>query len=225
MLSKFLFDTFNLKISENEAIGWAQKNGLVSTSMVCSKCCCKMKLENSKNVKRFRLEIFLKLKYRCSNKFCRTSKSIFFSSLFFKTKTPLSTWLLFIYYWSNNFHLKIDYIAKELNVHKSTISRWSELLRKLILASLLSSSSETKMIGGEFHIVEVDESCFNKRKYHKGSKRNHTWVIGEIDKVTNEIFLKIVDDRKKTTCHRVLSKYIHKKSIGNLIFINFSVYR
>jgi hypothetical protein len=33
MFLKFLFDTFNLKISENEAIGWAQKNGLVSTSM------------------------------------------------------------------------------------------------------------------------------------------------------------------------------------------------
>ena len=38
-------------------------------------------------------------------------------------------------------------------------------------------------------VVEVDESCFMKRKYNRGSHTNKTWVFGGIERGSGRAFM------------------------------------
>ena len=44
-------------------------------------------------------------------------------------------------------------------------------------------------LGGPGVIVEIDEAKFGKRKYHRGNYRAGMWVLGGVDRNTNQCFL------------------------------------
>ena len=59
-----------------------------------------------------------------------------------------------------------------------------------------------KKIGGIVEIsnsliVEIDESCYFYKKYHRGAYRNGLWVFGGIERSNGSYFLAILADRKK----------------------------
>lgn len=67
---------------------------------------------------------------------------------------------------------------------------------------------------GTGHIVEIDESCFGKRKYNRGRVLNsQQWVFGGIDVITKKCFLVPVDKRDTRTLLPIIRKYILPGSI------------
>jgi hypothetical protein len=50
------------------------------------------------------------------------------------------------------------------------------------------------MMGGEGKVVEIDESKFRKRKYHRGHYVKGQWVFGGIERGTGRTFLVAVHD-------------------------------
>jgi transposase-like protein len=69
------------------------------------------------------------------------------------------------------------------------------------------------MIGSFYSIVEVDEACFGRRKYHKGKySRSNIWVFGGIERGSNKFFVEIVKNRTKKELTRVIKKYINLNS-------------
>jgi hypothetical protein len=49
-------------------------------------------------------------------------------------------------------------------------------------------------------IVEIDESKFGKRKYHRGARREGQWMFGGVEQGNVEhMFLEVVLDRTKET--------------------------
>jgi hypothetical protein len=58
---------------------------------------------------------------------------------------------------------------------------------------------DSELIQGEGVVVEIDESKFGKRKYHKGRQVEGQWVFGGIDRESNKCFFVTVEDRSQRT--------------------------
>ena len=58
---------------------------------------------------------------------------------------------------------------------------------------------DSELIQGEGVVVEIDESKFGKRKYHKGRQVEGQWVFGGIDRESNRCFFVTVEDRSQRT--------------------------
>ena len=44
---------------------------------------------------------------------------------------------------------------------------------------------------GQPLIVEIDESKFFHRKYHRGQYRDGHWVFGAVERVTNKVYMEV----------------------------------
>eukprot|EP00731_Ephydatia_muelleri_P001930 Em0001g1930a len=58
---------------------------------------------------------------------------------------------------------------------------------------------ETEKIGGVGKVVEIDESKFGKRKYNRGRRREGQWVLGGVERGSDEVFMHIVPSRDAAT--------------------------
>ena len=66
----------------------------------------------------------------------------------------------------------------------------------------------SEQLGGEGEIVEIDESKFGKRKFHKGHHVEGQWVFGGIERSTGKIFMVPVDKRDRGTLTEIIHKWI-----------------
>lgn len=70
------------------------------------------------------------------------------------------------------------------------------------------------MVGGPNVIVELDESKFGKRKYHRGHRVEGVWVIGGVERTDRRgIFTEVVSDRSAETLLDVISRHVIPGSI------------
>ena len=66
--------------------------------------------------------------------------------------------------------------------------------------------------GGKGAEVEIDESKFGKRKYHKGHPVEGQWVFGGIQRKTGDCFLVAVENRTRKTLLAIIKKYIKRET-------------
>jgi transposase-like protein len=147
--------------------------------------------------------------FRCINRQCRKSVSIFKNSFFAKDHLKCSDTMLIGYYWL----CKINYTSiRHMTGHSSnTITNYMNFFRELVISTL---EDDNNMIGGEGIIVEIDESKFCRRKYHRGCVIQGVWIVGGIER-TNEkrCFLEVVEDRTAETLHDLISRHVAPGSI------------
>ena len=83
---------------------------------------------------------------------------------------------------------------------------WKEIVQVLYDMKLTGSDCincqiaclDSKPIGGPGHIIEIDESKFGKRKFHRGKRVDGVWVFGSIDRETKEFFFnQLVTDQPR----------------------------
>ena len=125
------------------------------------------------------------------------------------TKLELEIVLEFIYLWSQGF--SASEIKHELKLSKKTITEWTHFLRESCIYSVMENSSA---IGGNGIEVEIDESKFGKRKYHRGHRVEGQWVFGGREKYNKkQIFMIPVHNRKESTLIPIIKKWIKPGSI------------
>ena len=73
--------------------------------------------------------------------------------------------------------------------------------------------SDSEQIGGPGIEVEIDESKFGKRKYHRGKNVDGVWVFGGIERNSKRCFFEIVEDRSASTLIPIIKRYIKPGSI------------
>lgn len=64
-------------------------------------------------------------------------------------------------------------------------------------------------IGGEGRIVEIDESKFGRRKYHRRHKVEGRWVFTGYKRETGKCFLVLVESRNSETLCRIIQDWIN----------------
>ena len=57
-------------------------------------------------------------------------------------------------------------------------------------------------------VVEIDESKFGKRKYHRGRRVDGVWVFGGIERESNKCFLVTVEDRTAARLIPIIKEYV-----------------
>ena len=125
------------------------------------------------------------------------------------TKLELEIVLEFIYLWSQGF--SASEIKHELKISNKTITEWTHFLRESCIYSVMENSSA---IGGNGIEVEIDESKFGKRKYHRGHRVEGQWVFGGREKYNKkQIFMIPVNNRKESTLIPIIKKWIKQGSI------------
>jgi hypothetical protein len=84
----------------------------------------------------------------------------------------------------------------EYSIGKHTVADWGMFCREAMLVFLEGCSMR---IGGPNKTVEIDESKFGRRKYHRGHPVEGKWVFGGIEREYGQTFLVPVPDRTADT--------------------------
>lgn len=99
----------------------------------------------------------------------------------------------------------------EMNITSKTCVDWYNFAREVCEEYLLRHSEP---IGGPGIDVEIDESKFGKRKYHRGRMQEGQWVFGGREKNDRQkIFMQTVDARDEQTLLPLIQKWILPGSI------------
>jgi len=126
--------------------------------------------------------------WRCS--LCKKTYSILKNSIF-----DIGKVLKIIYFWAHDYG--VNRTSYELQVSQHTVS---SIFRQIKKACFQYMNNEGNIpIGGEKKIVEIDDTLFSKRKFHKGRFLHQVWIFGGICRDDNMVFLEHVPNRNSDT--------------------------
>lgn len=162
---------------------------------LCQKCGYKMKIERDSSQ-------YLNRRYRCYR--CNASSSLLTGTIYARTKLTPKEFILVIYMFSCYYGRKKT--AFETGVSESTVTNIFTTMRNACEKFLMDGDIEP--VGGPGHVLEIDETLVSRRKYNKGRVVKENWLFGGIDRVTNEIFAFLVDDRRANTLLEVIEECI-----------------
>ena len=123
-------------------------------------------------------------------------------SWFSKSNLSLETIVFLTYFWV--YRAEQEFVKHELGISHTTIVDWYNFSREVCISILEVYS---RQIGGPGKVVEIDESTFGKRKFHKG-RIDGVWVFGGIQIDTKECSFKCVADRTANTLVSIISENI-----------------
>jgi transposase-like protein len=181
---------WHIFVNESTAIDWLTRNRCVDILIECPECGSNIRLEG-------------KLFHCCSRK-CRKSISVFNNSFFSKVKIPINKLLQLGYFWLGGSGR--DEIVRFTGCVDKTVTNYMRYFRQLVISSL---DSDDIMVGGEGVEVELDESKFGKRKYHRGHRVDGAWVFGGVERTPErKVFAEVVNDRSAATLLEIISRHV-----------------
>ena len=188
--------------SKLTCIQWCMNEELIARERVCGHCNNKMNLVECKD----RPDGY---KWECrrqeAGKRHKTEISIRRGSWFEKSNMTMEEILKFTYWWCRD--LKQEQIRHELNLVSNTAVDWDSFCRETCEVTLLEREEK---IGGPGKIVQIDESKFGRRKYHRGHRVDGQWVFGGIEEETRRSFMVAVDKRDEATLLPLIERHIEK---------------
>lgn len=149
--------------------------GLLPTTMACTECGEQMRDQKVQKRDGIRFE--------CSKRTCRRSKSIRVNSFFDRSKLSLCECMLLLHLWSRGYTEKL--ICDDYEFSNKTVVDWFRFCREL---SICYYENDTAMIGGPGCVVELDETLVVKRKYNRGRMLRDGWLFGGIERRSDGVF-------------------------------------
>jgi ISXO2-like transposase domain len=195
MIPKFR-EIENILFNENAAIRFLIEKGIIYETRECT-CgnVCHADLDRRS--------------YRCGVRTCRKEVSIFKHSFFYQQTLPKNEILHLGHLWLCG--ASVSVIRMYLGFAEDTIIDYFAYFRRLVADSL---DELDFLIGGEGVIVEIDESKFGKRKYHRGHSVDGVWIFGGVERTPErKMFLVEVPDRSEDTLLHYIGQHIRQGSI------------
>lgn len=148
--------------SEKEAISFLQEYGIIHKKRFCQKKHLMHLKIHAKNTR-----------WVCKKSCCKSEIAIRKNTWLSNSRLSFDTIIFFIYAWSQKYTPK--FCEREFKMSATAITDWKNYLREVCANSLLKNKNK---IGGPGMTVEIDESCFSKRKYNVGRILPQQWVFG-----------------------------------------------
>ena len=135
--------------------------------------------------------------------------SIIEGSWFSGSQLHLDQVIKLTYYWV--YKLPLEFIARELKIgSEHTIVDWCQFAREVCIGLI---NTENEQIGGPGVEIEIDETKFWKRKYHRGKRVDGVWVFGGIARHSKKCFFEIVEERSAARLIPIIKRYVKPGSI------------
>lgn len=182
---------------ESACVDFLLSREVFYTARTCQACSTPMKLHKDRGT------------FVCPKRDCRREISLKKGSFFSGHRLPCGDILLLAYFWlckvSNTTAVTMS------GNSRTAVAGFYSYFRELVSGSL---DEEDTQIGGPGIIVEVDESKFGKRKYHRGHRVEGVWVLGGVEKTAQrKAFVVSVEDRTGRTLLDILSRHVLPGSI------------
>jgi hypothetical protein len=185
-----LKDLKNKLFNEDKCIHFLLNKQILKKSRACLQCNSSMYQE--------------KKIFRCINRQCHKSISIFANTFFTRNKITCSDAMLIGYLWLSNVNYTV--IQNVTNHNSNTIIKYIKLFRELVIKTL---NNNDQMIGNRGVIVEIDESLFSNKKGEPG-----IWIIGGVERSEKKkCFFKVIKNRDTKTIKDIVLKHIKPRSI------------
>ena len=204
--SKWTYDRLKEEIlcNKDRLIGWLVDEKLIANSRKYGHCNEMMKLVIAND----RSDGF---KWECrrqiNGKRHRVEISIRKDSWFEKSNLTLVEIVKLTYWWCRG--VSQEDIRHEVNVSEHTAVDWDSFCRETCEVTLLEREDK---IGGPGKTVQIDESKFGKRKYHRGHKVEGQWVFGGIEEESRRSFMVAVEKRDEKTSLPLIQRHIAEGS-------------
>jgi transposase-like protein len=185
-------------------IRFLQDCGLLKREMFCIKCESNMSFcRSAGGIDEYRW----KCRKGKRSQRCNRSKSVRYSSWFTRSKLHLVEIML----------LTLDILLgtphETIKLHqpqaKQTLTDWLRFCSEVILDYIETTSEK---IGGKVKVVEIDESKFGKRKYHRGHHVEGQWVFGGVERGSGRTFLVAIHDRSEQTVLALIKERIEPET-------------
>jgi transposase-like protein len=148
-------------------------------------------------------------KVKCTRRICRRILPLSTSPIIYNSKTPTEISLAIMNYII--FGCSTEAIINFTGVTAKTVRKIRE---QMTLEFEYDFNRKNFMIGGKDVIVEIDESKFGKRKYHRGHHIEGAWVLGLVERTPERrIILLEVEKRDEKTLSHLINRYVHPDSI------------
>ena len=144
---------------------------------------------------------------------CKFTASVRSGSFFDKSHIPLSRIILLIYYWAKMTQQTTVREELEIGSDHTTVD-WYNFCRDVCEHYLVNNPVQIGGIDLDDNgnivpkVVEIDESKFFHRKYHRGQWREGHWVFGGIERGSNKCFFFEVDRRDEATLRPLIEQWI-----------------
>ena len=193
-------DIFEITRDPLNLILWLQEKGVIGDfARDCVPC-----LEGKLTLKRdssYGKDGFV---WRCTKKECGYKISIRAGSWFENSHLTLQQVVKLTYYWV--YKTRQETVKRELKIScDETVVDWYNFCREVCSEVI---EKENVKVGGPGKVVEIDESKFGKRKYHKGRRKDGVWVFGGIERETKNCFLTSVEDRSADTLVPIIKQHV-----------------
>ena len=141
-----------------------------------------------------------------TRKSCRYRVSLKKETFFDLSNLSILQILSFAHMWSRGY--KLMDAMHELEIGSwHTVCDWSSFCREVCLSYYVT---HLEKLGGPCRTVEIDESKFGKRKYHRGHHVEGCWVFGGVERETGRVFMEVVVRRDANTLIPLLEKWVEK---------------
>ena len=195
--------------NDEKLIWWCVNNKIIKQPTSCKNC-----RRNTGKTTSFRLiqnqAYFDKYVWSCKDKICRSIQCIRNGSKLLQSFPRIKLKFLLIYIFAHFCFLVPPSISsKTLKLSLKTIRRISALLSEWIVSYQRIDEVFKGKMGGKGKIVEVDESCFFKRKYNKGRLLKQVWCFGMVERESGRLIVELVDKRDSKTLIPIIQKWVH----------------
>jgi hypothetical protein len=131
-----------------------------------------------------------KIKIKCS--FCDKTKILIKETTIKPIDYSYTKLIYAIFYYANDFDSK--QLQNWLEISEATASKFILNIQNLLLTYEIAT---TNKLGSHNDIIEIDESCFGRRKYNVGRTTRQVWVWGAISRSTGKFIIRTIPSKKK----------------------------
>lgn len=187
-----LRDIHRVSHNMDSTIQWLARHGLLSNSQQC--CNNPMGLTSREKSKDGKV-------WYC--RFCKGERSVRVYSFFANSHITLDKHLELIFWWAE-IDCKQSVVMQQVGLASEAVVKWYNLYRDIACMYCIDHPFQ---IGGPGLEVEIDESKFMHRKYHRGRYVEGHWVLGLIERGSNNCVLVPVPDRSAQTLVPIINAH------------------